>query len=360
MFLRVFPEQLSGLVVAMHPSDFLGLVLYGVSLYSLSLLGTLVIYRVLQSRGVLDVPNERSSHTAAVPRGGGAALFATTCVGVITLLLFGQFNVTVLAVFAICGGAIATVGLIDDVRGASVTTRLAVHLVAACVTAAWALFVNESVYQQQTVVVQLVLFLAATIGIVGFLNVFNFMDGIDGLAAAEALFVGAAAAFLMQASGKEVSDAYWLAVSIAAAAAGFMMLNWAPARIFMGDIGSGFLGFSLAFVATLSVFQGQLPIYVWLILTAAFTVDASLTLLMRAFRGERVYEAHRSHAYQRLSRRLGSHGRVATLYSLVNVVWLLPLAWLSSEVPNWGIPLTLVAVAPLMITAFALGAGKND
>jgi Fuc2NAc and GlcNAc transferase len=153
------------------------------------------------------------------------------------------------------------------------------------------------------------------------------------------------------------SPAPLLLVLTAAAAGGFLVWNWPPAKIFMGDAGSGFLGFLLGAIAWITMVSGDLSIWVWLILFGAFFVDATVTLLRRWRRGEPLATAHRSHAYQRLSRRLGSHEKVTVGCLVVNIVWLGPFAWLAAVRPSLGALALVIAWTPLVIFSWICGAG---
>src|SRR5690606_7293985 len=133
-------------------------------------------------------------------------------------------------------------------------------------------------------------------GIVWMINLYNFMDGIDGIAATETVMVCALAGILLLASGASIIA--WTAWALAAACLGFLRWNWAPAQIFMGDVGSGFLGYCIAMLAIVSSREGSFPLWVWLILLGAFVVDAGVTLLRRMKQRLKWYEAHHSHAYQ--------------------------------------------------------------
>jgi Fuc2NAc and GlcNAc transferase len=164
--------------------------------------------------------------------------------------------------------------------------------------------------------------------IVWLTNLYNFMDGIDGIAATQAMFVAATAALLLGLHGDGGSAL--LCLLIAMACSGFLYWNWPPARLFMGDVGSGFLGYCFAVLAIASENSGQLPLTVWLVLLSLFIGDASYTLLSRLLRGKRVYEAHREHAYQYLVRRSGSHRKVTIGWGLLNLLIILPLALLAS------------------------------
>ena len=164
----------------------------------------------------------------------------------------------------------------------------------------------------------------AALLIVWLLNLYNFMDGIDGIAGIEAVTVGAGCAVVAFVVGYPAGAIACLL--LAAASAGFLAWNFPPARIFMGDAGSGFLGVVFGVLAVDASRQTPELLWSWLILLGAFIVDATVTLLRRLIRGERVYEAHRSHAYQHAARAIGKHRPVTLAIGAINVLWLLPLA----------------------------------
>jgi Fuc2NAc and GlcNAc transferase len=185
------------------------------------------------------------------------------------------------------------------------------------------------------------------------------MDGIDGIAASETLSVGLMAALLLTlGTGIGLTATAGVALALAAASGGFLAWNWPPARIFMGDVGSGVLGFVLAVLALWSAIHEELSLVVWLILAGVFLVDATLTLLIRMFRGERWFEAHRSHAFQHAARRWGSHRTITLSVLAINVGWLLPMAWLAATHPSWELALLALALLPLTLLAYRLGAGR--
>jgi Fuc2NAc and GlcNAc transferase len=189
-----------------------------------------------------------------------------------------------------------------------------------------------------------------------FINLYNFMDGLDGLAASEAVFIAVLAAGLSCVSG-ELVDLFGL---LAMCALGFLYWNRPPARIFMGDTGSYFLGFTIASLALLSVRSGVMPLACWLLLPGVFLVDATLTLIRRMLSGKRWLEAHRSHAYQHAARRLGSHAGVVWSVALLNLVWLTPWIWWIARNPAVALWVVPVALSPLLLLAWWLGAGRSD
>ena len=183
------------------------------------------------------------------------------------------------------------------------------------------------------------------------------MDGIDGIAGAQALWMSAGGAALTHLAGGG-TDAVLPIVLLAAATVGFLVWNWPPARIFMGDAGSGYLGYALGVLALWTVVEGWLTPWVWLILGGAFLADATVTLAVRAKARVSLAEAHRSHAYQRLSRHWRAHRPVTLAFTAVNVLWLGPWALAATCWPSGGCAFALVALVPLFVVAARLGAGR--
>lgn len=330
----------------------LGLV---VLLFSAWLTGLLRHYALRTQ--LLDLPNERSSHTQPTPRGGGLALVVSFVFGLVCLWLWGGVAAEVLVAVGVGGVLIAAIGYLDDRHGLPARWRFLVHMLAA----SWALWWLGGFPALPVFDVELRLgWLGIPIGVVAIvwlLNLYNFMDGIDGIAATEAVTVAVGAALLLWLQGDAGAAA--LLVILAAAALGFLVWNWPPAKIFMGDVGSAFLGYVFAVLA-LGLSSGALNLWVWLILLGVFVVDATYTLLRRLLRGERVYQAHRSHAYQRAARRWGSHKKVTVATAGINVFWLLPLAGVAAAYPDWGVVVLAVAWLPLLGVAVALGAGVSN
>jgi len=202
-------------------------------------------------------------------------------------------------------------------------------------------------------------YVVGAVGIMWVLNLFNFMDGIDGIAASEAVFIALSGAMLCVYADMrgEVSVA---SVVFGAACAGFLVWNWPPAKIFMGDVGSGYLGYVVAVLALTAARKSPGALWSWLILGGVFLVDASVTLVRRLFRGERVSEAHRNHAYQRLARSWKGHSRVTLAVIACNLLWLLPCAFLAAAYPQRGAWIACAALAPLLVVAVAAGAGGQS
>jgi Fuc2NAc and GlcNAc transferase len=259
--------------------------------------------------------------------------------------------------WALAGGgfAMAVVGFIDDRWTLPARVRFPVHLAAAA-AAALLIGVPRDILGGFIGQAGWLVWAVIVIAMVWATNLFNFMDGIDGIAALEAAFFASAAAGLnAHLAGDPGLTTAMLA--LAGASLGFLVWNWPPARIFMGDVGSGFLGFELAACALAMSGRTPVAVQVTLILAAVFVVDASVTLVRRMVRGDRWFEAHRMHAYQHLAQRFGSHRSVTLLVGLTDLAWLLPWAIAAAEYPEHAMLCVTLAYLPLVILALAAGAG---
>jgi Fuc2NAc and GlcNAc transferase len=322
-----------------------------------ALAGTGLFRRHALQRGLLDVPTRRSSHELATPRGGGVAIVAAATLAFGLLWYYGALDHNL--AMALCGGlAVAVIGLLDDRYDVSPAIRLVVHAAAA----AWALYSLGGLPPMQlgsaTVALALGGYVLGIVAIVWAVNLFNFMDGLDGIASTEAIFIALAGALISALVGA-LHPVWPAALIFAAACAGFLAWNWPPAKIFMGDVGSGYLGFVVAVLAIGAAREHSAALLSWAILGGAFLVDATVTLLRRLVRRERVLEAHRSHAYQRLAQRWKSHRRVTLAVAALNVCWLLPCALAAWLRPTANIWIAAAALAAVAIVAWSSGAGAG-
>lgn len=318
---------------------------------------TRLVCRYALKKKILDVPNPRSSHTVPIPRGGGLAIVITSLAGLSVLLAAEMLTPSVFYAFLCAGGLVALIGFIDDHHHIAARWRLLVHFAAAALVLVWLGGVPPVSAFGVTVHPGWLGNTVAVICLVWLLNLYNFMDGIDGIAASEAVFV--AGTGLLFASLASHTQLQWIAILVIASTLGFLFWNWPPARIFMGDVGSGFLGIVLGIYAWWSVSEDVTSIWVWLIVFGVFLVDATITLVRRFLRGLTWYEAHRSHAYQHAARRWG-HLRVTAGVFLINIFWLLPIACLTHIFPFWGPALMFMALAPLVVLVLWLGAGLEE
>lgn len=265
------------------------------------------VRRYALRRAVLDVPSARSSHTMPTPRGGGLGFISAGMIVISAALLAGSRGSWPLAAALVGVVAVAIVGWLDDHGSLPVAPRLATHALAG-LAVAW-----------------LALDVPGPFGLVGVagavwwvfwtvssINVTNFMDGIDGLMGLQALVFGLHVARLD--AGR--SDASILAAALIGAALGFLAWNWAPARIFMGDVGSAALGMLLVVMGVLAQRSGPWPISIAFLPLFPLFLDATVTLIRRWRRGESLTQAHRDHLYQRLANGGWGHSRVSLLYGV--------------------------------------------
>lgn len=282
---------------------------------SVALTGLLRRYALAAS--LLDIPNARSSHSLPTPRGGGVAIVVVFLLGILVLFKFGLLTTAALWALLGAGAWIAVVGFIDDHQHIPARWRLLAHFIGA----AWGLFWLGGLPPLFGFDLAWLGYVLGTFYLVWLLNLYNFMDGIDGLASIEALSVCLGGVLLSGVSGQT----YGLILLIMAVA-GFLIWNFPPAKIFMGDAGSGFLGITLGLFSLQAANQVPQFFWSWLILLGVFIVDATWTLARRFLRGEKVYEAHRSHAYQFAARHYSAHKPVSLAVAAINIVWLLPIA----------------------------------
>jgi UDP-N-acetylmuramyl pentapeptide phosphotransferase/UDP-N-acetylglucosamine-1-phosphate transferase len=306
----------------------------------LTCLTTRLLIPILAHREILDCPNERSSHQVPTPRGGGIAVIGST---LLAWVVFARTESMPSGVFGIVLGAVllAAVSWFDDLRGLSPIVRLLAQAAAVAV----GILVLPGPRD---------LFYLAAIGLVWiwWINLFNFMDGIDGLAGTEAAAIGAGLLLFAGVGAGADPALRTLAAAVTGAAIGFLVWNWSPARIFLGDIGSVPLGYVLGFLLLDLAARGRWTIAV--ILPLYFLADATITLVRRLLRGERVWQAHREHFYQQAVRRGLSHAAVvkrviAADLVLVGCGWAAENGWTST-----ALAASAVTVA-ILLTVLARG-----
>ena len=305
--------------------------------------------------GVMAEVNERSSHTVPTPSSGGVGIvLAASLAGIFVAI---PYPVEIYPVI-VAGVMIAIIGYFDDRKPIAARWRLGAQILlagAVVVTVPLDVLGPQMGVTLPESIFLLLLVLAGALWI----NIYNFMDGIDGLAASEAIFLLLSALFVAWWFQPDVwyQGVFWWMIWLAAACLGFLLLNWAPAKIFMGDAGSTYLGLMLFFFAIASIAGSWLSLSQWLILAATFLADSLTTLVRRALNREPVWQAHKRHAYQNLQRRLGSHAKATLIYVGIDIVLLLPLTWLAGAYDQFGWALALLAYAILVPAAISAGAG---
>jgi len=277
------------------------------TLFVVSIVLTYMIKVYALKQSIMDLPNERSSHTVPTPRGGGVAIITVFYMGV----FYFRETINVQLFYALlCALPIAFIGLMDDIFALSSKIRFLIQ----CISAGMALYFLGGISSIDFILFEIHgwwLNIIAFFAMIWLTNLYNFLDGIDGYAGSEAVMVGLGLFFLFHNP---------LGLVIVAANLGFLLFNWHQASIFMGDIGSTTLGFIFAVFVFYDTGNGS--IYVWLVLLSLFWFDATLTLLRRYFSGERISQAHKKHGYQRLVQSGWTHDKVVWLALLFNLIFL--------------------------------------
>lgn len=328
---------------------------------------TYLIRRYALKKSLIDIPNARSSHSIPTPRGGGLSV----------VIVFLAIALGLGIDYKIIGAGllVAGIGFWDDHQHIPARWRLLVHFGASALALYSVSKLPLIPFFAFSLENDYILAIIYIFGLVWLLNLYNFMDGIDGIASVEAITIALSAAALLfiHGQGQSVSFLLWI---FASTIAGFLVWNFPAAKIFMGDACSGFLGFSLGICALITS-SGNYPlinIWSWLILLGVFITDATFTLIKRILNKEVWYEAHASHAYQHYARQLihtfqqqgcehqnartKSHRRVNLMMTLINLFWLLPLATAATFYAYWAFLITVIAYLPLIVIAQRLKAGR--
>ncbi|MCK9502593.1 MAG: glycosyltransferase family 4 protein [Porticoccaceae bacterium] len=343
------------------------------SIFVVSAAASLTVLNIVRRRQLLDIPNARSSHNLPTPKGGGlgfAAIIATVFIA--SGALSNSASGSAVMVLGITALALAITGLVDDLRPLASSTRMLIQLLAGLVI----VFVlpRTSVdlgFMRLSPVAAACL---ALLFLLWMTNLYNFMDGIDGIASFQAILLGAGI-YCLDALALYSGNLAGLALVIATCVGGFLLFNFPPAKIFMGDVGSVFLGFTLAAIALFEGADAIENLWIWLILMAVFICDATATLLARLAQRQKLYQAHRSHIYQLYTQtvahnltttgmtaeqaRAQAHRRYLIWFSLCFSLVQFPLA--IAVAARWlpGLPVALFTYGLLIVGFISLGAGRD-
>ncbi|GAB3098952.1 glycosyltransferase family 4 protein [Aestuariicella hydrocarbonica] len=318
-------------------------------------------------KGVVDTPNDRSSHTTPTPRGGGVsivivslALFAVALMA--PNLLATQLTPPNLIALLLGGFIVAAIGFLDDLNPLSSKIRFSVHFIASLAALSLIEPLPTLPLPGADMTLDGIWLIPVALGLTWLINLYNFMDGIDGIAATEALTVlaGAITIGIFSASASEIEFPWEILALLTAPLLGFLLLNWSPAKVFMGDGCSGFLGITLGLLAVIYAANTPVNLWCWIILLGVFITDACWTLATRIVTKQKWHQPHRSHCYQILSRKLQSHRQVTSGAAAINLMWLTPLAVFASRHPEYGALFTLLAFTPLMLLCHRHQAGLHN
>jgi Fuc2NAc and GlcNAc transferase len=310
-----------------------------ISVLLISFLLTWVVKYIALKKSIIDIPNDRSSHATPTPRGGGLAVVVAFFMGLTYYFFAGKIDKSLF--YALLSGLPLTlIGFADDVIGLKPGVRFLVQFVCAGV----ALFFLGGLQSLQLANFNLKLIWLLTpvafIAIIWSINLFNFLDGIDGYIGSEIIFIGIGV-FLL--TGDNIG------ILLATSVGGFLIWNWPKAKIFMGDVGSTFLGFTIAVIAIHHQNTNIASMPVWLILTSVFWFDATLTIIRRTKNKEKLSQAHRKHAYQRIVQAGWSHQSTVFGALFLNIMGF-GLVWLAKEFTTFGLVFLGIDIIILFIT----------
>jgi Fuc2NAc and GlcNAc transferase len=288
--------------------------------FLLSFTGTFIIIKVAHRKNILDVPNLRSSHTEPTPRGGGLAIVLTWYLGLLGLRYLNLLEADLFYAL-ISGSVLAVIGLLDDLYSLKPWIRMLFQVLTVIAGLYFLKGFNTIYLGSNEFTLHFIFTLIALIGAVWFVNLFNFLDGIDGYASIEAIAV---------ASGMYIVTNNPIFLILILSVSGFLLWNWPKARIFMGDIGSTQLGYILVILGIYFNNNHELNIFGWMTLTSLFWIDATITLLRRWRNKEKLSEAHKKHAYQRIVQYGFSHQKTILFALFINIIFIV-LVYLSEH-----------------------------
>ena len=307
-------------------------------------------------QGIMDTPSPRSSHITPTPRGGGLAFVTGISIGHSVLFLY-ELNIQWLICLYFSCLVVAVTGWRDDQISLSPKTRLCLQFVAT-LTLLSAFFPFTEVSFQRMIIPEWVCWVVLPLFVMWSINLYNFMDGIDGLSSIQGISVSLGGALLSYLNGDSLLC--FAFIVIACACCGFLRWNWMPASIFSGDVGSTYLGIMFAGLILAAVSRGTFSLTVGLILMGSFYIDATYTLLARLLKGQKPHEPHKTHAYQKANRVGHPPNRICKAFALINLFWLVPLAWVASSNAGLEIYLLVLACLPLVGLSIFYKAGIEE
>ncbi len=337
------------------PGLSLGVFLLPIAAAAVTHMGARWYHGFAERHGIVAHLNARTLHSDIVPRGAGIVFGIVFVVSVVLAGAFSLIESSLLAALSLGGFAATVAGFVDDKSGISALRKLAIHAgLAVFLLLVWYSSVYQSGLETLTPVLRVCALLFLLFVPLWLINVYNFIDGVDGLAASGAVFICGAIVIVLWLAHSDASTI--LAVGLLGACClGFLPLNLPPARMFMGDAGSIFLGYCVSSLAIWTILHRQVSIWTWIVVLAYYLGDTTTTTLFRIVLVRKWYGVHRSHAYQNLARVLQSHARVTYGVLLYNMCWLLPLAVMSTLRPQFGPTAAALGIVPVVLWTVRFG-----
>jgi Fuc2NAc and GlcNAc transferase len=320
-------------------------------IFIITLVITLWYRKIATKNKIIAIKNHRTLHSFSIPKGGGIVFSILFVISIFLILWNWQLENEIVWILGV-GGLVATLfGFLDDIINIRARIKLIFQLLLSGWTVYW-LYVNNLLLLDWMPI--FVIIIALLFFMVWMMNAYNFMDGVDGMAASGAIFYSSTLALVLFLTNSS-SEFIPIFILIVATVSGFIVFNWPPATIFMGDAGSVFLGYIFGSLLLVTVLNGDLSIWSWLTVFGYFFADTTVTQIARVVLIKQWYLAHRSHAYQNLARVTNSHLKITGGVTLYNLVWVLPLVLWSALQPEMGMITAILSIAPAMAIAYKYG-----
>jgi Fuc2NAc and GlcNAc transferase len=319
--------------------------------FMFSIIISLMYKKIAIDSNIVAIKNYRTLHLLPTPKGGGIVFAILFLLSFILIWWNWQLPKELFLIIGVGGGVASIFGFADDIKNIRARIKLIVQIFLAVWVVYWLEYSGLLLldWMPTFLVIPFLLFF-----MVWMINAYNFIDGIDGLAASGAIFISltlATVLFLTEGSVEIMT----IFILIAATVSGFIFFNWPPATIFMGDAGSVFLGYIFGSLLLFTVLNNDISIWSWITVFGYFFADTTVTQIMRVILVKKWYLAHRSHAYQNLARITGSHLKVTGTVILYNTIWIFPLVIWSVLQPEMEVVAAILAVVPAMIVTYKYG-----
>ena len=314
--------------------------------FVLSFLGVYFLKKSALRLKIVAIPNERSLHNKVTPRGGGVIIAIVFLAFLLVFYITRQIMVAEFLVLFGGGLIMAVTGFLDDILELKASIRFIIQFFVAGWGLYWIGGIPSTVFFERLPILYAIANAVAVVALVWFINSFNFIDGIDGLSTSSATFFSLSIGGYFLWQGIEPYGS--LLIVLAACSLAFLCFNWPPAKMFLGDAGSNFFGYLFGAMVLITVKNGNLSIWTWLIILAYLITDTTTTTFLRLCLVKGWYHTHRSHAYQNLARVLDNHKFVTCLITGINVFYLLPLAYLSIQYQQYAWLAFAASVIPIL------------
>jgi len=326
----------------------------------ISYIGTYLVEKLfLKFSLFIDKPEDRSIHKYPIPSAGGLSIIISFILYLLVLLAIYPANNISHIILLVSVMPVLIIGSIDDLKKIGVYKRLLVHTFSAIVIVYYFQIADNSFSVDFNSQSSYIIFFASVVLSMWLMNLYNFMDGIDGYAATESIFVALSASLIAYLNNPS-SHIYMYLLGFGAANIGFLIRNWHPAKIFMGDTGSISTGCIFAFFIFYSGSESVISIYTWLILLSVFVSDATYTLFVRIVTKKNITKPHLTHAFHIITSSKKSQLFTVKALIFVNILWALPMAMLSTIYSNYHIMMAFVVYFPILLYLIKIGAGLDN